>query len=182
MVWVYLQMLDNTECLRESGGMSLLMMSRTWPGRSKLMNTPYLARTCLRLRGSNLAPQPVVLGPHHDTQERDKSEGHLPPQCRLCRVGVPHSPAARPAMHRQSVTSDLTLFCNKQSTACVTEKVCGEQKIMGSKYPSQGKNASRHETLGSRNLMEQFTSVRAKVDMYFGKVSVLICESSGSLF
>ena len=30
--------------------------------------------------------------------------------------------------------------------------------------------------------MEQFTSVRAKVDMYFGKVSVLICESSGSLF
>ena len=43
---------------------------------------------------------------------------------------------------------------------------------MGSKYPPQGKNASRHETLGSRNLMEQFTSVRAKVDMYFGKVSL----------
>ena len=54
---------------------------------------------------------------------------------------------------------------------------------MGSKYPPQGKNASRHETLGSRNLMEQFTSVRAKVDMYFGKVSVLIlCEASRSPF
>ena len=43
---------------------------------------------------------------------------------------------------------------------------------MGSKYPPQGKNTSRHETLGSRNLMEQFTNVRAKVDMYFGKVRV----------
>ena len=33
------------------------------------------------------------------------------------------------------------------------------------------KNKSRYETLGSRNLMEQTTAKRAKVDMYFGKVS-----------
>ena len=34
----------------------------------------------------------------------------------------------------------------------------------------QTKNASRFETLGSRNLMEQVKGARAKVDMYFGKV------------
>ena len=34
----------------------------------------------------------------------------------------------------------------------------------------QEKYASRFETLGSRNLMEQMTGVRGKVDMYFGKV------------
>ena len=34
----------------------------------------------------------------------------------------------------------------------------------------QRKNASRFETLGSRNLVEQVKSARAKVDMYFGKV------------
>ena len=54
----------------------------------------------------HLGPHPEVLSPHIVTQERDTLEGHLPPQYRLCRVGVPHSPAARPAMHRQSVTSE----------------------------------------------------------------------------
>ena len=34
----------------------------------------------------------------------------------------------------------------------------------------RSKNKSRYETLGSRNLMEQVTGKRAKVDMYFGKV------------
>ena len=32
------------------------------------------------------------------------------------------------------------------------------------------RNASRFVTLGSRNLMEQVTAARARVDMYFGKV------------
>ena len=35
----------------------------------------------------------------------------------------------------------------------------------------RSKNKSRYETLGSRNLMEQTTAKRAKVDKYFGKVS-----------
>ena len=39
------------------------------------------------------------------------------------------------------------------------------------------KNASRYETLGSRNLMEQVTSARAKVDMYFGKVFLKLVDN-----
>ena len=34
------------------------------------------------------------------------------------------------------------------------------------------RNASRFVTLGSRNLMEQITAARGRVDMYFGKVRI----------
>ena len=69
----------------------------------------------------------------------------------------------------QSVTSDLSLFVPNSSLRALQNSPWREESTGSMDHP-QGKNASRHETLGSRNLMEQFTGVRAKVDMYFVKV------------
>ena len=97
----------------------------------------------------------------------------LSPQCRLCRVGV-RSNSDKP--HFQSPLRAWPVFVsNSPRVYCVHYKtLCGEHKLFGSMYHLQGKNASRREALGSRNLMEQFTGVRAKVDMYFGKVRVTL--------
>ena len=47
------------------------------------------------------------------------------------------------------------------------------------------KNAHRFVSLGSRNLMEQVTAARGRVDMYFGKVSnedeLTVCLDIGSV-
>ena len=88
----------------------------------------------------------------------------------------------------QSVTRS-ELACDHQAAASTYyTKVTlssGDSRKMDSQDHHQRKNASRFETLGSRNLMEQVKGARAKVDTYFGKVRSLcyeirfmLCEAS----
>ena len=51
------------------------------------------------------------------------------------------------------------------------------QHKMGVEDNEHHRRKNAYETFGSRNLMEQVTAARAKVDMYFGKVFLKLVDN-----